>query len=307
MSTRSSPSKINGRRDGVDAQARTGDAFVRRWIKAGPGLSPARRRLVENILDHLDVAVFLSSPELAMRFGTDPATVVRTVQALGYTGFAEFSRELRAHFIANVNPYRVMAAGAGDHKGAAFHIARSVQRDSQNIQRLHDTLDPAELAAIGKRLLACRRVLVVAGDLEHPLAEFLAYSLSGLDISATAPAGEGLTLLRQRTLTARDGVIGIAFRRCLRVPVEAVRVGRETGAFTLAISDEVSTPIARAAEKIVIASIEGESYASSYVAPMSAINALLVACAHADPKRSLSLLKPTEEEYVHGHRWYQER
>ena len=51
---------------------------------------------------------------------------------------------------------------------------------------------------------------------------------------------------------------------------------------------------------------EGESYAGSYAPAMAAINALAVACSHADPKHTLRVLKPTEEEYQHGQRWYRE-
>jgi DNA-binding MurR/RpiR family transcriptional regulator len=250
--------------------------------------------------------VFLSSHELAARFDTDPATVVRTVQALGYDGFADFARDLRGHFLSNVSPYRVMAAETTDRKGPAHHVRLSLQRDLQNVQKVHDALDPALLVSVGARLRRCRTVIVVAGDLDHTFAEYLAYTLSAMGIVATAPAGEGLTLCRGRALTREDGVVAIGFRRCLRVPVEAVEAARARGAFTLAITDADTTPLARKAEAQLLAPIAGESFANSYVAPLAAINALLVACAHANARRTLELLKPTEAEYAHGLRWHQE-
>lgn len=280
--------------------------LVERWQAARDKLSDGRRRLVDGILEHLDEAVFLTSPELAARFATDPATVVRTVQALGYVGFADFSRDLRSYFLSKVNPYRVMAAEAEDHKGAAHHVRASVQRDLQNVQRVHDGLDPAALVELGERLGRCRHVIVVAGDLDHPIAHLLAYSLSGIGIPATAPAGEGLTLCQLRAVAPEDACLGIGFRRCLRVPVDAVRTARARGAFTLAITDSDSTPLARQCERSVLAPIDAESFAGSYVGPLAAINALLVSCAHANPERTLALLKPTEAEYRDGLRWYRE-
>ncbi len=282
------------------------DGALVRLQSARGRLSGGRRQLVDGILENLDETVFLTSHGLAARFKTDPATVIRTVQALGYRGFADFSRDLRGHFLTNINPYRVMSAEATDQKGSAYHVQTSLSRDLQNVQQLQNRLDPIALVEIGKRLRRCRYVLVVAGDLEHVLSEFLAYALSGLGMHAIAPASEGLTLHRQRALTAKDACIGIAFRRCLRVPVEAVREARTHGAFTLAITDADTTPLARQAERSLLAPIEGESYASSYVAPLGAINALLVACSHADAKRSLAFLKPTEAEYGLGPRWYRE-
>ena len=283
-----------------------GNDLLERWQAARDNLPDGRRRLVDGILEHLDETVFLTSPELAERFDTDPATVVRTVQALGYLGFADFARDLRSYFLSRVNPYRVMAAEAEDHKGAAHHVRASVQRDLQNVQRVHDRLDPAALAELGERVARCRHVIVVAGDLDHPVAQFLAYSLSGIGISATAPAGEGLTLCQLRAVTPEDACLGIGFRRCLRVPVDAVCDARARGAFTLAITDSDSTPLARQAERSLLAPIDAESFAGSYVGPLAAINALLVSCAHANPERTLALLKPTEAEYRDGLRWYRE-
>jgi DNA-binding MurR/RpiR family transcriptional regulator len=199
-----------------------------------------------------------------------------------------------------------MEAETEDNKGAAHHASASLQRDLQNVQRVNDSLDPAALAELGERIGACRHVIVVAGDLDHPVAQFLAYSLSGIGILATAPMGEGLTLCQLRAVTPEDACLGIGFRRCLRVPVDAVRIARTRGAFTLAITDSDSTPLARRAERSLLAPIDAESFAGSYVGPLAAINALLVSCAHANPERTLALLKPTEAEYRDGLRWYRE-
>ncbi|HUS25688.1 MAG TPA: MurR/RpiR family transcriptional regulator [Candidatus Binatia bacterium] len=281
-------------------------ALARRLQGMRSQLSGGRRQLVDGILQNLDETVFLSSHQLAERFDTDPATVVRTVQALGYDGFADFARDLRGHFLSNVSPYRVMAEEATDRKGPAHHVRLSLQREVQNLQRVQETLDPAQLVALGERLRRCRTVVVSGGDLDHTLAAFLAYTLSAIGIAATAPAGEGLTLARGRGLTREDGVIAVGFRRCLRVPVEITDAARARGAFTLAITDAATTPLARRAEHVLLAPIEGESFASSYVAPLAVMNALLVACAHADARRTLELLKPTDAEYQQGLRWHVE-
>ena len=84
-------------------------ALMLRIAHARAQLSDSRRQLLDGILDSLDETVFLSSRELAARFDTDAATIVRTTQALGYQQFADFARDLRSHFLTHVNPYRIMA------------------------------------------------------------------------------------------------------------------------------------------------------------------------------------------------------
>lgn len=281
-----------------------GSALLRRIEQAR--LPDGRRQLIDGILGNLDETVFLSSRELATRFETDPATVVRTVQALGYGAFADFARDLRSHFLTHVNPYRIMAREVTTHRGAAFHVQACIDRDVDNVRAAQQRLDPAVLAAAGARIYRSRRVVVVAGDLEHSLAQFFAYTLSALGLNASAPAGEGLTLHHQRAVGRGDALVAMSFRRCLRVPVESVRVARAAGAYTVAITDAPTTPLARLADTALFVPIEGESFASSYAPTLLAINALAVACAHADPKHTLKVLKPTEEEYQHGPRWYRE-
>lgn len=283
-----------------------GNALMRRIEGAQAQLADGRRQILDGILASLDETVFLSSRELATRFGTDPATVVRTVQALGYSAFADFARDLRSHFLTHVNPYRIMAREVTVHRGAAFHVQACIDRDLDNVRMAQQRLDPAAIAAAGARLYRSRHIVVVAGDLEHSLAEFLAYTLCALGLNASAPAGEGLTLHQQRALTREDALVAFSFRRCLRVPVEAVRAARAAGAYTVAITDAPTTPLARLAETTLLVPVEGESFASSYAPTMVALNALAVACAHADPKHTLKVLKPTDDEYQHGLRWYRE-
>src|SRR5690349_7314352 len=146
-------------------------ALMLRIAHARAQLSDSRRQLLDGILDSLDETVFLSSRELATRFGTDAATIVRTTQALGYGQFAEFARDLRSHFLAHVNPYRIMAREVTGHRGAAFHVQACLQRDLDNVRAAAGHLDPAAVAAAGARLYRARHIVVVAGDLDFMLAE----------------------------------------------------------------------------------------------------------------------------------------
>ena len=75
---------------------------------------------------------------------------------------------------------------------------------------------------------------------------------------------------------------------------------------TFGITDSDKTPIARYCEQYLIASIARTSFLDSYVAPVAAINAILVACAHSQTKRALELLAQTDKEDGDGSRWFRE-
>src|SRR4026208_2091091 len=74
---------------------------------AKSSLSGSRRRLIREILDNHEQTFFLSSREMAKRYNVDAATIVRTVQALGYERFADFAADLRQHFVDHITPHPV--------------------------------------------------------------------------------------------------------------------------------------------------------------------------------------------------------
>jgi DNA-binding MurR/RpiR family transcriptional regulator len=148
---------------------------------------------------------------------------------------------------------------------------------------------------------------VIGLDFAACLSHYLAYGLTFLGFDAEAPNGsEGSVQHKVELLTAKDLLIAISFGRCLRVTVEAaVRAGK-LGAPTFGITDSDSTPISRWCDNHLVAAVVSPSFLNSYVAPIGLINAIHVACAHFEPQRALSLLKPTDKEYRAGLRWFRE-
>jgi DNA-binding MurR/RpiR family transcriptional regulator len=107
-------------------------------------------------------------------------------------------------------------------------------------------------------------------------------------------------------LGSKDLLIGISFGRCLQDTVDAVIGAHKRKVPTFGLSDSDTSPIARFSDSFWVTSIANPSFHGSYVAPLAAINALLVACAHLHPQRSLEVLRNKEQELRSGTRWYSE-
>jgi DNA-binding MurR/RpiR family transcriptional regulator len=278
-----------------------------RFAQAQPRLNVHRRQLVQAILENPSETFFLSSRQLAQRYQVDPATIVRTIQALGYERFADFAAELRQHFVSRLTPYTIMEASARVKGTVSDQVEHALDRDRENLEALRSTLEMPRVVDLAKRIHRARRVVVVGVDLAATLASFLAYGLMPLGFDAEAPVGSSGNLYHKiRTLTNKDLVIGISFGRCLKETVDTMERARARGVPTFGITDSETTPIARHTDACLIASIASTAFAGSYVAPMALLNAILVACAHVKPKRSLSLLRQSEDEYRSGPRWYDE-
>jgi DNA-binding MurR/RpiR family transcriptional regulator len=278
-----------------------------RFADAQSKLAPRRRQMIREILNHPEETYFLSSRELGKRFNMDAATIVRTIQVLGYDRYADFAADLRRHFVARITPYTTMQAATREKQSVADHLRQNVDKDIANLSLLKTSLDTTQVIAVAKRIHRARRIVVVGIDLAASLAHFLSYGLSAQGFDAEAPMGGSGTLIHKiKVLDAKDLLIAISFGRCLRETVEAVQRARQRGVPTFGITDSDTTPLARYCDGYVVASIASSVFTGSYVAPLSAINTIIAACAHQQPQRTLALLRDYEKEAIAGARWYQE-
>ncbi len=270
-------------------------------------LNKSRRRLLQTILESSDQTFHLSSRALAERYHVDPATIVRTVQALGYERFADFAADLRQHFVSRINPYALMQVHAREGRSARDHVRQCLEEDFERVRSLRSSLQIAQVMSLARQIHRSRRVVVVGIDLAASLSWFLAYALRALGCDAEAPVGSAGSLLhRVRFLTDKDLVIAISFRKCLRETVDAVLRARTRGVPTFGITDSSATPVARYCDRYITLSIESSSIPGSYVAAMAVLNTIIVAYVHQAPKRSLAALRQIEQEYTSGVRWFQE-
>ena len=268
-------------------------------------LTAKRQEVLRPVLEHPRGFVLLSVRAMAKRLNTDPATIVRIVQVLGFPTFRDFQKHLHDLSIAFATSADTMQ-DANSNGGRHAYVADSIDRDVKNLQGLRNYLDPEKLNGFALRLYSARRILLLAGDLASCLAEYFEYqsSLLGLPVfSATSP---GRISHLTRSLTKDDLVIAISFRRGLRQTVEGARKARERNAYCVAITDTFLSPLAKIADETFLASIESTSFGASYAAPVALVNALLAACGQVRKSETMEIVREISEEQRHGFRWFQE-
>jgi DNA-binding MurR/RpiR family transcriptional regulator len=270
-------------------------------------LSPRRHKLIETVLERADETFYLSSRELAKLLDVDAATIVRTIQALGYERYADFTADLRQYFLARVTPYAVLKAETKKGRTVTDHMTRSLDRDLDNVSKLKERFDSDGVTDLATKIHKASHILVVGVDLAASLSWLLAYALVPLGFSAEAPVGSaGNVRHKVRVLGKNDLLIVISFGRCLRESVEAAINARERGVPTFGITDGPATPVALHCDRSLIVTVGSPLFTGSYVAPVALIDAILMACSQIRPSRSLAKLRQSEEEYFSGDRFYQE-
>ncbi len=272
---------------------------------AGSKLSRRRRALVESILNSAEDTYYLSSRKMARRYGVDAATIVRTIQALGYGQFADFASDLRSYFVTRITPYQTLKSATRDGGSVENHVQNSMETDRANFEALRRNVPPERVVELARRLDKARQVVVVGVDLAYSLSWYLAYGLTWLGFRAEAPVGSTGNLIHHvRAIAAGDILIAISFGRCLRSTVAAARLARDHQAWTFGITDAGNSPIAEACHDHWVISVTNASFNGSYVAPQAAMDALLVACAHLRSKRSLKRLREIDLQEKAAQRWY---
>jgi DNA-binding MurR/RpiR family transcriptional regulator len=278
-----------------------------RFLRSQSNLSSTRQRLLRQILEESNETFFLSSREMGKRYNVNPATIIRTIQALGYEKFADFANDLREHFVTKITPYHAMKAAVATDQSVGDRVQRSVDKDLANLNEFRANLDADQIVEIANRISLARRITVIGVDFAASLASLLAYGLLRLGFDVDAPVGSsGVMQNRMKIMTPKDLLIAISFGRGLRETIEAVKGARRRNIPSIGITDGDTTPIAKYCDTYIVASTARSSFIDSYVAPTAALNAILVACAHSQSERSLEHLRQFEDEYFSSTRWYQE-
>jgi DNA-binding MurR/RpiR family transcriptional regulator len=267
-------------------------------------LSERRQQIIRPVLANPREFVLLSVRDLAQALGTDAATIVRIVQGMGFENYRAFQHHLHEASIAYSTSLDTMRASASGKNGAVKSARESIDQDLKNLSALRSSLDTQLIAAIAERVHSSRRILVLGGDAATALVLFLDYSLTLLGLPVFAGTGHGRIGHLTRPCNKKDLVFAISFRRGLRMTVEGFEQARNKGAYCVAISDTLLSPLARLAHHCFIAAVETPSFGVSYAAPMALLNTLVAECANVRRNQTFKLLREVDAEQRSGSRWY---
>ncbi len=266
-------------------------------------LSAKRQEIIRPILEHPRDYVLLSVRAMAKRLHTDPATVVRIVRGLGFASYRDFQRHLHDLSIAFATSLDTMQS-TGRVTSMPAYVREALEQDLKNLHGLKNSLDAPRLVSLAKRFYDARRIVLLAGDLAAILADYLEYQITllGLPVFTATSAGRIAHLVR--TVSNRDLVLAISFRRGLRQTVEGVHLAHARNAYCVGITDTYVSPLARECDEVFLASVESTSFGASYAAPVALVNAILAACGQYRRPQTLAILKEIAEEQRKGFRWY---
>ena len=256
--------------------------------------SKGQKRIAEYIMHSYDDAAFMTAARLGETVGVSESTVVRFAYAIGLDGYPALQEELQElirHRLTSVQRIRLAASIPQNDI-----LKRVLTDDMNNIRATIDMIDNDSFHEAIEALLGARRIYVLGIRSAMSLAQFLTYYLDYVCDNVMFVNGAVQDIYeRMIRLGPEDVCIGISFPRYSVRTVDAMRYAKQRGATVITLTDVPNSPSAQHADYVLCARSNMASFADSLVAPLSLINAIIMAVGLARKDEAYQHLNQLEQ------------
>ena len=250
--------------------------MIDRLNQSGKRLLKGHRKIAQYIVEHYDKAVFMTASKLGESVGVSESTVVRFASAMGYEGYPQLQRSLQELVSHRLTANQRFEMSTEIDPREALNVV--LKSDVQNLRATMEQMDANVFEDVVNRLLAAKSIYVMGLRSAAPLAQFMGYYLNYIfDNVHLVSSGATDVFEEISKLKENDVLVGISFPRYSSRTLEAMRFAKRCGAQVVAITDGPMSPLADMADATLTARTDMASFVDSLAAPLSLINALLVA------------------------------
>ena len=261
-----------------------------------PTFSKSQRRIARYILESYDKAAFMTASRLGKTVGVSESTVVRFAVELGFDGYPNMQKAMQSMVVNRLTSVQRIEV-TNDRLGKQDVLSMVIQSDMEKLRQSAETVDRTAFDAAVKAVLEAKRVYILGVRSAAPLASFLGYYLNYMFQNVHIVTASGASEMFEQIvgINDRDAVIAISFPRYSATTAKAAQYCRSTGATVIGLTDSALSPLGQASDYVLCAKSSMVSLVDSLVAPMSVVNALIVAIAAKKEKE----LSKTFQELEH--------
>ncbi|MFZ5965795.1 MAG: MurR/RpiR family transcriptional regulator [Bacillota bacterium] len=254
-----------------------GRDLIKTIQKSFQRLSKGQKLIAEFILNNYDKAAFMTASKLGTKVGVSESTVVRFANALGYDGYPRLQKELQELIKTKLTTVQRLEMSK-DYSNEGAVLKKVLKADVDNIRATIEEIDTEVFQHVIDSIFEAKRVYIVGLRSSTTLAEYLGFYLN-LILDNVKVVTSGVSDVFEQLLRVGDSdvVIGITFPRYSSNTLNALKFTKEQGATIVGITDSQISPITSIADYTLTARSNMASFVDSLVAPLSLINALIVA------------------------------
>jgi DNA-binding MurR/RpiR family transcriptional regulator len=265
-----------------------------------PRLSKGQKLIAEYILKHYDKAAFMTAAKLGTSVGVSESTVVRFANELDFSGYPKLQKALQELIKTRLTTVQRIEL-SNDFVSEETALKGVLKSDMENIRATLEKINHKNFEEVVNSIFKAKKIYIIGLRSSTALAEFLGFYLN-LILDNVKVVGYGISDIFEQmiNISEDDLLIGIGFPRYSARTIEALNFAQSRGTKVVALTDSLLSPLASKAEYTLIAQSNMASFVDSLVAPMSVINALIIAVGMREKEKISNTFNELEniwEEY----------
>jgi len=263
--------------------------------------SKGQKRIANFILESYDKAAFMTASRLGKKVGVSESTVVRFAAELGYDGYPDMQKSLQKMIRNRLTSVQRIEV-TNDRIGDQDLLSMVLQSDMEKIRLTLEELDRDAFDKAVDAIVSARKIYIIGVRSSAAIATFLSFYFNLIFDNVVKVSANTASEVFENLLRVGEGdvVIGVSFPRYSSRTVQAMSFARDRKATTIAITDSEASPLAPICTYTLKARSDMASFVDSLVAPLSLVNALLVAVSRKkndDLAHTFETLEGIWEEY----------
>lgn len=240
-------------------------------------LSKGQKRIADYILENYNKVAFMTASSLGEIVGVSESTVVRFANALGYDGYPKLQKGLQESIKTKLTTVQRFELSKDIEIGENY-VKKVMTSDMDNIRKTIDVLNEDHIQDICDVIHGARKVFILGMRSSSVLSNYLGYYLNFIrDDVHIISIGVHDVFDYLVNLNADDVLITISFPRYSKRTFDIVKFAKDRGAKLIGITDSELSPLSPLVEYCLYAKYNMNTFIDSLVAPMSLINALIIA------------------------------
>ena len=240
--------------------------------------SKGQKKIANFILESYDKAAFMTASRLGKKVGVSESTVVRFAAELGYDGYPDMQKSLQKMIRNRLTSVQRIEV-TNDRLGDQDLLSMVLQSDIEKIRMTLEELDRESFERAVDAIVSAKKIYIIGVRSSAAIATFLHFYFNLIFENVSLVSANTASEVFESLLRVGEGdvVVGVSFPRYSSRTVQAMNFARDRGATTVAITDSEASPLAPISHYTLKARSDMASFVDSLVAPLSLVNALLVA------------------------------
>ena len=245
-----------------------------------PTFSKGQKRIARYIMEAYDKAAFMTANKLGKTVGVSESTVVRFAVELGFDGYPSMQKAMQEMVLNRLTSVQRIEVATGRFTDQDV-VSTVIHADIEKLRKTEETVDREAFASAINAILKAKRVYILGVRSVAPLANFLGYYLNYMfnNVHVVSGVSAGEMFEKIVGVNSEDVVIAFSFPRYSSSTTKGAQYCRSAGATVIGITDSKLSSLGKTSDHVLIAKSDMVSLVDSLVAPLSLINALIVAIA----------------------------